>query len=270
MLKKLGGVLALAGLMITIFGFREGIAGMKKPVDLYADETNVSEVGFFDMATAEVFEVYGSYATKTTTENGKKTNEESYYIIPAHEGDEFRYIGIKVNEKDYKTFDKIVEETYDYYDGIEPEGDYTTIKVTGCLKKMNKEMQGYYYNTFKKAEWFDSDEEMKKEALPYYLDTLANPKSMVTFLFVGVIMFLAGGIMFVFGMRSENKAINKAAEQTYVIINGVSYAKAELAHVNQCIQGQEKVFAAQELARITGMSVEEATNVVENWRRYYY
>ena len=30
MLKKLGGVLALAGLVMTIFGFREGIAGMKK------------------------------------------------------------------------------------------------------------------------------------------------------------------------------------------------------------------------------------------------
>ena len=92
-MKQVGGIIALLGLVFAIVSFREGIAGLKKPIDLYADETNISEIGYFDMVTVDVFEVYGSFATRTTTENGKKTSEESYYLIPAHEGDEYRYIG---------------------------------------------------------------------------------------------------------------------------------------------------------------------------------
>ena len=72
------------------------------------------------------------------------------------------------------------------------------------------------------------------------------------------------------GYKKENIQEAKAAQQTYVVIKGVSYSRAELAHVNQCVLGQEKIFAAQELSRITGMSVEEAGEVVENWRKYYY
>lgn len=270
MLKKLGGVLAIAGIVLSVMGFREGIAAFKEPIDLYAMETNISEVGYFDMVTVDVFEVYGSYATKTTTENGKKTNEESYYVIPAHEGDEYRYIGIKVNEKEYKIFDEIYKDTYDYYEGNLTEDKYYGVVKTGCLKKMNKKMQDYYYKTLRDAGWYETDEEMKKEALPYYLDPIANPKSMVPFLLVGVVMALAGGIMFVLGWRSETQKVDKAATQTYVIINGVSYAKADLAHVNRCILNQEKEFAVQELARITGVSMEEATKIADNWRLYYY
>ena len=269
-MKQVGGIIALLGLVFAIVSFREGIAGLKKPIDLYADETNISEIGYFDMVTVDVFEVYGSFATRTTTENGKKTSEESYYLIPAHEGDEYRYIGIRVPEKEYKIYDKIYKDTYDYYEtGVYDTTDYGMVK-TGCLKKMKKEMQDYYYSTLKKAEWFEDDATMKAEALPYYLDPIENRKAPVGMLFGGIIAFLVGGILFIFGARGEKKKFDRKAEQTYVVINGISYAKADLARVNQLLQGQEKVFATQELARITGLSLEEAGKITEHWREYYY
>ena len=268
-MKQWGGIIFIFGLILGIMGFREGVAGLKAPVDLYALDTNVSEIGYFDMVTADIYEVYGSYATRTTTENGRKTAEDSYYLIPAYEGDDVRYIGIKVNEKEYDLFGKMYDDTWDYYDGYI--FDLTThIEKTGCLKKMNKKMQEYYYGTLRDAEWFESDAEMKKYALPYYLDPLASPKTMVPFLFISVALMVVGAVLFVIGFKSENVKINKAAAQTYVMINGVSYAKSTLAHVNQCVLGQEKIFAAQELAQITGMSMEEASVIIENWSQYYY
>ena len=269
MLKKLGGVLAIVGVIMVVLGFRNGIAGLKEPVDLYAYETNVSEIGYFDMVTVDVYEVLGAFATNTTTENGRKTNEDSYYMIPAHEGDEYRYIGIRVNEREYDMFDKMYDDTWDYYDGYLMDLDKHVVK-TGCLKKMNKKLQEFYYGALREAGWYETEEEMKAEALPYYIDPVANPKSLVTFLIVGVILAVVGGVLFFLGMKSENRQIDRAAAQTYVMIAGVSYPKSTFAHVNQCVQGQEKIFAAQELADITGLSLDEAGKVIENWRQYYY
>ena len=266
-IKKIGGVILAVGVIMCIIGFREGVAAMKTPLNLY--EVNVSEIGTFDMVTADVFAVFGTFATKTTTENGSKTSEESYYLIPAYEGDDVRYIGVKVLEKDYATFDAICDDTWDFEEGYLMELTKHAEK-TGCLKKMNKKMLDLYYDSLRKAEWFESDEEMKTYALPYYIDSLANPSSMKSILFVGVFLIVVGGILFPLGWKKQNAEEKKAAEQSYVYINGVSYAKATLAHVNQCIQGQEKMFAVQELARITGMSMEEASVIVENWRQYYY
>jgi len=266
-IKKLGGIVLAVGVIMCIIGFREGVASMRTPVDLY--EVSVSEIGTFDMVTADIYAVFGTFATKTTTENGSKTAEESYYLIPAYEGDDIRYIGVKVLEKDYATFDAICDDTWDFEEGYLMELTKHAEK-TGCLKKMNKKMLDLYYDSLRKAEWFESDEEMKTYALPYYIDSLANPSSMKSILFVGAFLIVVGGILFPIGWKKQNAEEKKAAEQSYVYINGVSYAKATLAHVNQCIQGQEKMFAVQELAQITGMSMEEASVIVENWRQYYY
>ena len=268
-MKKFGGGLFLLGIILTIISFREGIAGLKGTKNLYELEQGISEVGYFDMVYADVNMVFGAYATRTTTENGRKTGEDSYYLIPAYEGDEWRYIGVKVFEKEYDVFDQMIDDTYDYMDGYLTELDKHVEKV-GVLKKMNKKMQDIYYKQLRTAEWFEDDEEMKHYALPYYIDSVANPKTMVGFFFFSIGAIVVGGVLFVIGYKAENVQINKAAQQTYVMIHGVSYAKAQLAHVNQCINNQEKIFAVQELAQITGLSQEEASNIVENWRQYYY
>ena len=266
--KKLAGALLVAGLILSVMGFREGIAGLKAPIDDY--DTNISEVGYFDMVTVDVFEVYGTFMTRTTTENGRETNQDSYYMIPAHEGDEYRYIGIRVNQKEYDVFDKIYQDTYDYYEyGEDTDTNYGVVK-TGCLKKMSKKMQDFYYDTLREAQWYESDEDMKLEALPYYIDPVADTKSVVIMFLLGVILTLVGGILMVFAIRREKAKYFMATEQSYVVIGGNSYPKSDLARVNQLIKGQEKIFAAQELANITGLSLEEAGKVIEHWREYYY
>ena len=264
--RKISGVVAVFGLILAIAAGRSGIAGMRDRVDLYAEDARISEVGFFDFATADIFFVYGSFATKTTSENNVKTGEKSYYYIPAYEGDEHHFIGIEVDEKEYRKFNEI----YDYTWDETAEFKKFNVRKTGFLKKMSKEMKEYYYSTLWETGWFETKEEMEKAALPLYLSPIANPGEGTKVMFVGLIAFLAAGIVFVLSWLGERDKYEKSVDQTYVTIAGVKYLKSDLAHVNQCIQGQERIFAAQELAKITGLSLDEAGQVVENWRQYYY
>ena len=264
--RKISGVIMVMALFLAVASARSGIAGMRDRVDLYAKDAKISDVGFFDYATADIFFVYGSFATKTTSENNVKTGEKSYYYIPAYEGDEHRIIGIEVDEKEYRKFNEIYEYTWD------ETAEFTEFNVrkTGFLKKMNKEMKEYYYSTLWESGWYDTKEEMEEEALPLYLSPVAKPGEATKIMFGAFIVFLAAGIVFVLSWLGERDKVDKSIDQTHVVIAGVKYLKADLAHVNQCIQGQEKIFAAQELARITGLSLDEAGKVIENWRQYYY
>ena len=269
MFKKVGLGVLVVGLMICFITFQDGIAAMRPWVNLYDENVNISDVSTWDMLEIDVVEVWGSYATKETTRNGVKESEVSYYIIPAFEGDEYRFIGIEVPEKEYDLFDQIMEETYDYHNGYSFETNAYTYK-TGRLHKMNKEMLDLYYDFFKQYEWYDTDEEIKKNALPYYVDSITDPNMSTKILAFGAIMSLAGAAILVFAFMRGNQKQQKAMAQDYVTINGVTYPKQRLSHVNACILGQEKIFAAQELSEITGLSMEEAGKIVEDWKKYYY
>ena len=269
-IKKIGGLVALVGIIIASVSFRDGIAGMKSPIDLYAEDTDFSEIGYFDMVTVDVTRVYGAYETITRSRNGVKESEDSYYYIPAYEGDEFRIIGIRINEKEYATVNQIYENTYDFDLSPEELNRSKGVIKTGCLKKMKKKMQNYFYDTLREWQWFGSEEELKEVALPYYVDSVASPKSMVTMFLLGLIAFFAGGIAFVLGSREERKQLDASLDQSIVYLHGISYAKADLAHVNRSVQEQNKENAVRELAALTGLSTEEAIQIIENWRKYYY
>lgn len=269
-MKKAGLVIALVGLMLVFFSFQDSIAAIRPWVDLYADETNISQISTWDMVEFDVIEIWGSFATKTTTENGRKTSEVGYYILPAFEGEEYRFVGLTVPEKEYGLFDQIMQDTYDYYNDYSTNIGTNTVHKTGRLKKMSKEMQNYYYDWFRQTGWYDTEEEMRAEALPYYIDPIANPMTCVKLLGIGIVAFLVGGAIALFGFLRERNKKEKAEAQDYVVIGGVTYPKQIFAHVNASILGQEKIFAVQELSELTGLSQEEAGRIVENWHQYYY
>lgn len=270
-MKKAGFIIAFLGIIFAVMSFQDSIAAVRPWKDLYAEGTNISSVSTWDTVDIDVLDVFGSFATMTTTENGRKTSEKSYYIIPAYEDGDMRFIGICVPEKEYDLFDQMTEETYDYYyEGKVPEGEIKTIHKTGRLTKMNSKMKKYYYDWFTSAQWYDSEEEMKKEVLPYYVDPVADPMSSVKMFGIGLVAFLVGGVICLFGFLKDKSKQQKSEAQSYVTIGGVTYPKQTFAHVNASIIGQEKIFAAQELADITGLSMEEAGSIVEKWNQYYY
>lgn len=269
-MKRVGFAVAIIGIMFFFMSFQDGIAAMRPHVDLYEEGVNISEISSWDMIDIDIVDVWGSYATKTETSNGVTRDVLSYYIISAFEGDEVRLIGIGVPEKEYDTFDSIMNNTYEYYGGYSFDMPEETAHKTGRLKKMNKEMKKYYYEWFEQAEWYESDEEMQAEALPYYIDPIADPSVSIKMMAAGGIVGIVGIVILVIAFILDKKKTYKAQDQTYVMIAGVSYPKHTFAHVNASILGQEKMFAVQELSDITGLSMEEAGEIIENWGKYYY
>ena len=268
-MKKFGGAIAFIGAVFLFLSFREGIAAMRPMVDLYGEETNVDEIGYFDMVYADVYAVFGYCASEETTKNGVKQKEDYYYVIPAFKGDDMYYIALKVSEGEQAKYERQTDRTYDYMMGYDEDVFSNTIPAQGTLKKMGSELKKYYYDWFREGEVFESEEEMKEYAMALYIDQNKNPRGPMILMFVGAGALIAGCIILVLGFVRENSVSYKAKNQTYVMINGVSYSKLSLAHVNQSIQNQETVFAAQELSQITGISLEEAGRIIDNWNEYY-
>ena len=269
-MKKVGFVVALMGIILFAMSFQDGIAAMRPHVDIYEEGVNISEVSSWDMIDIDIVDVWGSYATKTETSNGVTRDVLSYYIIAAFEGEEMKLIGVGVPEKEYDLFDSIMENTYEYYGGYSFDEPEEYAHKTGRLKKMNKEMLKLYYEWLWDTEWYESEEEMKSQALPYYIDPIARPDVTIKMMAFSGIAGIVGIVILVIGFVMDGKKTQKAVEQTHVVINGVTYPKQTFAQVNAYILGQEKIFAAQELASITGISMEEAGDIVEHWSRYYY
>lgn len=269
-MKRLATILSIAGIIMLFMSLQEGVASLRPHVDLYGDTTNVSEIGYFDMVDAEVYAVFDCFASEEVTKNSAKVDEHFFYIVPAFNGDDMYYIGVKVNDKTWKTYDQLIDITYEYLMGYTDEiGDVSTV-TTGCLKKMDSKVKKYYYEWFEEMEWFDSEEEMNTYALPVYIDSIARPEAPRIMLFAGIAMTVIGVPLLIVLLVKGGSRTKKAKNQDVVIINGISYPKSTFSHVNTSIQSQERIFAAQEIHEITGISLEEAGQIVENWDKIYY
>lgn len=262
----------ISAIVIGVSGL-DSFASFKKPVDLYADDTDVTKLGRTDAVEADIYAVLDCFATETTTtkRNGAVTgkSKDYYYIVPAFKGDETYYIGVKSNSDDQRSYDKIADLTWAWLSGESSDFGEQSIHIEGCLKKMDKELLGYMKEWFEESEWFESEAEMEKYVLPVCLETVRFGTVKIMFL-VGVGVFIVCAILIITGIISERKDSKKAKQQTHVVINGVSYPKSTFDHVNRCILNKEKIFAVQELRDITGLDLEEAQKIIDNWTQYYY
>lgn len=261
-----------AAVILFVFGL-DGIASFKKPVDLYAEDTNVTEIGRTDALEADIYAALDCFATETTTtkRNGAttSTSKDYYYIIPAFDGDDTYYIGVKVPSKNYNSYDKIADLTWAWLAGETSDYGDVTVHAEGCLKKMDDELYGYMVEWFEEAQWFASDAEIDQYVLAVCLEPVSFHSTRIVVL-ISVVVLILGIAAFVLGIRSDREHNRKVKEQTHVVINGISYPKSTFEHVNRCILNKERVFAVQELRDITGLELEEAQKIINNWNQYYW
>lgn len=272
-LNSVAGVFAIfAIIMLAVCGL-DSVASFKTPIDLYAEETNINELGRTDAVEAEVYAVLDCFAIETTTtkKNGAVTgtSKDYYYIIPAYDGDEEYYIGVKASSKAYKDYESIADLTWEWLSGEAVTLGSKTAVVEGCLKEMDDELYDYMVEWFEEAQWFTSDSEMEQYVLPVCLEPVNFSTTRIMFL-VAVAVLIICVVSFVLTHRADKKQEKKAKEQTHVVINGVSYPKATFDHVNRCILNRERIFAVQELRDITGLELEEAQKIIDNWNSYYF
>lgn len=263
---------ALFAVIMLAVGGLDCIASFKTPVDLYGETTNVSDITRTTPVEADVYAVIDCFVTETTTttKNGAVTDKDYdyYYIIPAYNGDETYYIGIKVPEDiDYK-YDDICDLTWQWMLGDSAELGEKTVHAEGCLKEMDDELYDYMVEWFEEAEWFESDADIEKYALPLYLDPVRfSSTRTLTLVAVGTLIVCV--VLWIVVGKVDKKREKKSAAQTHVVINGVSYPKETFHNVNRCIANRENIFALQELCNITGLTPEEAQPIIQSWNKYY-
>lgn len=267
------------GLGMTLFSFLffaisfDNIAVMlKKPVELYGEDTSFFDLEEGDYVYAEVFSLLGCYAADDWyTQDGNTktyTDHNFYYMIPvtnASEPDIAYYISIKAHEEQKSAFNSVVKDTQDYFMGIE--SDYGKNVITGNyrLAALDPELYEFMKDYFR--ELGIDNTSISKYVLPYNLVPVNNDN--IIGVVVGVILFVGGLLLFITMSSSIKKEKKKIKEQTEVVINGVSYPKSTFDHMFQDALFQN-VRAVSELCRITGVSEEEARKILRHWDKYYY
>lgn len=259
----------------------------QEPVDIYDISFNISEHGTGGHIETTLDYVLDNcaYMTTTNTTNGVETSSSTdyYYIIPINgKDDDDYYICVEVDEDESSLYDTLVDNTWEYIES----GDYTCFDTyadfAGTLDDLDDEIYGYMVEWFEEAEVYETDAELKEHVLPIVLKPMHYDSAtayIIIFLVLLALTILFWALFFI--KRSKNKA-NEAQAQAqfqaqfpgqeygqYVVINGVSYPKSSMAHINAYVEHHENVVAIKELREMTGLSLEESKNVIDNWFMYY-
>lgn len=289
-LQKIGIVLGIFGIFIMITMGADGIASFKSGTDLYDIDTDYFELSRLDLIDTEFDVSLGCFVEEeTTTKNkyGSVTNRsyKYYYAIPAYSGEDTYWIGLEISSDNMRTMDQIVDETYDYLMGEDAYYGYTYLELQGRLTKLEDEKYDYMVEMFEELEWYEDDDDIEKYVLPVCITTF-DPASTRIFFIVGVVGILLGILSIVSSIKgnashgrrnaANNNANNSNNSNTantnseMVTIGGTSYPKSYFERVNNYIEKNELEYAVQDLWSLTGLSSEEAREVVNNWNKYYH
>lgn len=287
LLQKIGIAFGIFGIFIMIVAGADGIASFKSGTDLYDIDTDYLELSHLDLIDTEFDVSLGCFVEEeTTTKNkyGNVTNRsyKYYYAIPAYSGEDTYWIGLEISSDNMRTMDKIVDETYEYLMGEDEYYGYTYLELQGRLAKLEDEKYDYMVEMFEELEWYESDADIEKYVLPVYITTF-DPASSRIFLIVGVVGIILGIISVVSsikgnathgrrnaGKNNKNNASNAdATAGSTVTIGGTSYPKSYFERVNGYVERSEAEYAVQDLRSLTGISEEEAREIINNWKNYY-
>lgn len=189
-----------------------GVAALRGPVDLYAQETDINQLSKLTPVEAEIYMVLDYFLEETTTrtrdDQVSSIDKDYYYIIPAFSGEETYFIGLKVTAKNKKTYEEIADITYSYLMGESDEIGGTTDLVKGCLRDMDFETYGYFKDWFKDSEWYADEKELEKYVLPLYLEPVNLTNSRVMFIAagIGLVVGILFAILFIRGKVKLNTA----------------------------------------------------------------
>jgi len=279
-LQKMGMIFGIFGIFIMIVMGADGIASFRSGVDLYDIDTDYLELSHLDLIDTEFDVSLGCFVEEeTTTKNkyGSVTNRsyKYYYAIPVYSGEDTYWIGLEISSSNMYTMDQIVDETYNYLMGEDEYYGYTYLELQGRLSKLEDEKYDYMVEMFEEMEWYENDSDIEKYVLPVYIKTFKPEPTRILFI-VGIIGIIAGIISIVSSIKgnaahgrrnapNNNTNVNSGT----VTIGGTSYPRSYFERVNGYVDRKEYEYAIQDLRSLTGISEEEARQIINNWRNYY-
>ncbi len=262
-------VFIIFGLAILIGGRNDIKSAFMKPYDIY--DVSYDEIKVGDAVKTEIDVTFDTYATLETTRKNSKTGNVTgrtysyYYIIPVSDGYDSYYMSVKVNQDDKDLFDDICESTLNGYYADVP------YEFEGNVQKLDDEAYKYM------KEWFEEvgfgNDEIDEYVLPICLEScvLSNVRMLtiggIIAVVIGVFLF---ALYFVLASKKKKKAAPaQAASTNYVEMAGAKFTREELDQINALVVSGSLTDAIREVRDRTGLGLNEAKDIVDNWGNYY-
>ncbi len=277
-------VFMIFGLAILIGGRNDIKSAFMKPYDIY--DVSYDEIKVGDAVKTEIDVAFDTYATLETTRKNSKTGNVTgrtysyYYIIPVSDGYDSYYMSVKVNQDDKDLFDDICESTLNGYYADVP------YEFEGNVQKLDDEAYKYM------KEWFEEvgfgNDEIDEYVLPICLEScvLSNVRMLtiggIIAVVIGVFLF---ALYFVLASKKKKKAAEavasssyaeaaqaapaQAASTNYVEMAGAKFTREELDQINALVVSGSLTDAIREVRDRTGLGLNEAKDIVDNWGNYY-
>ena len=138
-------IFLVAGVVILFFGIREKSAMNTKAIDLNDESVEWSELKVNDHVEMDIDFIMDYFMT--TTDDGKETMRD--YLMPRIELDDGYYnfsefIGVHVGRTDdFGDYDRLADDSLDWWNGDDLEKDYESIHIDGLLRKMTSDQKKY-------------------------------------------------------------------------------------------------------------------------------
>ncbi len=189
----------IIGLVIFIPALSDNMALAKGMTD-FNDMTEADFVkGRFVQGT--IYELYDEFAYEEEYEStfGVKHNERvsaHYYIMPlyaTYESETMQYVAVCIkNSGDAATAQKMLEETWDYWDtGAEP-AVWTELPITGKVTELDGELLDYFYEWLMYGDNTATRADYEAYVCPYIIEAYYNTDGISVMLIIGGIISAIG------------------------------------------------------------------------------
>ncbi len=225
------------------------------------------------------------------------------------DGDDTYFMSVKVSSDDKKAFDRIADDTWDVLLGDADYFTDVEFAAEGNIQKLDDEGYEYMVEWFEDMEWFDSTDrdDFEQYLLPICLE-LKDLKTTSIMVYASMGVILLGVLVIVIHFaRKSNKKKKEAAEQAAfnngyaaasadnpgsnagtvqagtaqtdttsyangvdsVLIAGNRIPKADADRINGYVAAGDEITAIREFRDITGLGMNEAKEIIDNWGNYY-
>ena len=273
-------ILFLEAVLLCAGVWRERIAALREPVNLFSESCDVTQLEEMDVVSSTISVLYGSY---DYTYDGSISDTVYYYVLPIDTAGQTYYMGIRETKGRKSQFRELSLNTaFDAKPNqvlsgtllqSETPGQANEIRepilVEGFLYQMNEQQYKRFLTWLEKAGYLESGKTQQGQILPYYIierDITKYKAQCVG----GLILTALSSIMIISSVAMWIRWRKKHKNQTHVTIADQVYEKEQLAGVNQLIGKLEPMLAIQELSQITGLDMVQAEKIVRHWYDYWY
>jgi len=274
--RNLGIGMFVVGILF-FFLFPDVTASLKKPIELYAEDTDVTKLSNRDHVQADIYAVFDYFATGTTVDGNTghiigSDGTTYYYLIPVFvpEDETNHYLAVMANTKSApnvrKKLSAIMADTKAYMKNETNTLGTNVLKMDAICQKMNDELTEMMYDYFRDLDY--TEDQIKTYVHPYCLRVL-NQSTAKTMLGVSIFLTSVGIILAVSMIVITKREKERIKNQTEVVINGVAYPMEMFAPVHKQVLFRNPK-AVTDLMELTGLSQPEAANIINHWGKYYY